>query len=203
MIWPWKCYLPSVQLGPVAKLALYVFQYLSIIFNNIPCQKYSLNLRIVFNFSYICSHDLLSDREVFNWLSLRPKVITLANNKGQRAIHCQINWKFEAITLREQVTISFGFTSVCWESGASFVSQSPSIEMQNQSKRKLLSRLKWKSLYVENNTGVQISTNEKSLTLCEGCLLLFICLISCHLFISLFGFPCLNLTFLFLVQEGF
>ena len=40
----------------------------------------------------------------------KTKVITLANHKGCRAIHCPIKTHEMQKNLREQVTIGFGFT---------------------------------------------------------------------------------------------
>ena len=49
--------------------------------------------------------------------------------------------------MRERVTIGFGFTLIGWESGAKILNQSPSLTMQNQSKRELLLTLEWKPHY--------------------------------------------------------
>ena len=48
--------------------------------------------------------------------------------------------------LHKQVTIVLVLHLIGWESGASFLNQSLCVVIQNHSKRKLLSTLKWKPL---------------------------------------------------------
>ena len=82
----------------------------------------------------------------------KTKVITLPNHKGRRIIHWPIKTRSNYTkkgNLCEQVTIGFGFATgfgFGWKSSASFLSQSRNVVMQNQSKPKLLSTLKWKPL---------------------------------------------------------
>ena len=103
----------------------------------------------------------------------KTKVITLANHKGRRAICCPI--KNQSISQSERklapashdwfwfylrlvlLVLRFG-----WEIGASFLSQSLSVEMQNQSKRKLLSTLKWKWFYCWHKLCYNKSTRRLS-----------------------------------------
>ena len=74
-------------------------------------------------------------------LKIKTNVITLANHKVHRAIHCpKLHKTLE--NLREQVTIGFGFTSDGLKKWREFFNQSLSVVMENQSNRKLLSTLK-------------------------------------------------------------
>ena len=87
----------------------------------------------------------------------KTKVITLANHKGRRAIHCPIKTRSNYTKRGKScasksrlvlvlLVIGFGFTSDWSRKWREILSQSLSVVMQNQSKRKLLSTLKWKPL---------------------------------------------------------
>ena len=87
----------------------------------------------------------------------KTKVITLANHKGPRAIHCPMKTRSNIIITQIArkswlVFVLLRWVLVLlvigWESDASFLSQSLSKAMQNQSKHKILLTLKWKSLYL-------------------------------------------------------
>ena len=77
----------------------------------------------------------------------KTKVITLANQKGRRAIHCPIKTRSNYTKTREACVSKSRLVVVLLligrVSGAIFLSQSPSVQMQNQSKRKSVSTLKW------------------------------------------------------------
>ena len=98
----------------------------------------------------------------------KTKVITLANHKKRRAIHCPIktpsNCRKRGKTRASYSRLALVLVVISLENGASFSSQALSLVMQNQSKRKLLSTVKWNSLYTQ---GMILFIIVACLMLCE------------------------------------
>ena len=99
----------------------------------------------------------------------KTKVITLTNRKGRNAIHRPIktgdNYTKRAKTCANKSRLVLVLLLIGWVSGASFLNQSLSVVMQSQSKRKLLSTLKWKQLYPilrKNQNQSQRGTRSKN-----------------------------------------
>ena len=83
-------------------------------------------------------------------LKTKTKVITLANHKGCKAIHCPIKTQSNYMKCVRTSNDWFWFYFWLVEKVARvFLSQTLSVVMQNQSKPKLLSTHKWKLLYNE------------------------------------------------------
>ena len=84
------------------------------------------------------------------WIECRKTITKVITLRKDTETHCLIktrsNYTKSGKTCASKSGLVWVLLLIGWESGASFLSQSLSVVMQNQSKRKLLSTLKWKSL---------------------------------------------------------